>query len=94
MQPGGASQPNDGSCLQGGTLLTASTSSGDCVQFVSDADGIGQLSIENMDAGIVSGSPSPDDVLHLSVNNARWVAEVEVDASTLNPVTDLSLRLK
>lgn len=90
------SQPNVMvlSCLQGGTLLTASTSSGDCVQFVSDGDGIGRLSIEKVGAEMFSGSPSPDDIIHLSVNDARWVAEVEVDASALNPVTDLSLRLR
>ena len=67
-------------------LLTASTSSGDCVQFVSGADGAVRLSLELQ--GDAAGS------VHLSVNNARWVAEAEVDVLALSPITELSMGLR
>ncbi len=67
-------------------LLTASTSSGDCVQFVSDADGAVRLSLE------LEGETA--ESMHLSVNNAHWVAEAEVDVLALSPVTELSMGLR
>jgi hypothetical protein len=81
------------SLLQVGTLLTASTSSGDCVQFISDADGAVRLSLDLEDDSVEMG-PGTHEMVHFSVNSPRWVAEVEVDALELAPVTELRLRLR
>ena len=74
-------------------VLTASTSSGDCVQFISDTDGAFRLSLD-LEDGSVGMGPGTHEMVHFSVNSPSWVAEVEVDALELDPVTELRLRLR
>ncbi len=60
------------------------------MQFISDVDGAVRLSLELQD----NFGASSAETVHLSVNNARWVAEAEVDVLALSSVTELRMRMR